>query len=92
MNSVVRAVAACATISSNVPPHNKPGGASHHRCVDMSDVVYPVLPLPATATRNPKKKRMSKCTMIGIAFLVLAVAGLIAVGIAMYIECMFTVF
>lgn len=33
------------------------------------------------------KKRMSACSMIGIFFICLAVVGLIAIGIAMYIEC-----
>lgn len=33
------------------------------------------------------KKRMSACSMIGIFFICLAVVGLVAIGIAMYIEC-----
>lgn len=60
----------------------------HHR-VDISEnpielhQVKPLRPEPRI------KKRMSVCSMIGIFFICVAIIGLIAIGIAMYIECTF---
>lgn len=80
LKTVGRAVASCAAISSSAP--NRP----NHTQVDMSDVVFPVLPHPGRQT-TAAKKGMSKCSIVGVIFLTLAVLGMIAVGIAMYIEC-----
>lgn len=38
---------------------------------------------------QPSSKRMSVCSMIGIFFICLAVIGLMAIGISMYMECTF---
>ena len=60
----------------------------HHR-VDISEnplEMHQVKPLRANG-----KKRMSLCSMIGICFICIAIIGLVAIGIAMYIECMFII-
>lgn len=57
----------------------------HHR-VDISETsleLHNIKPRLEPAL----KKRMSTCSMIGIFFICVAIIGLIAIGIAMYVEC-----
>ncbi|KAI9553254.1 hypothetical protein GHT06_021150 [Daphnia sinensis] len=71
-------------IASSADPLREKG--DHHR-IDISES-----PLELHATKSgrasgqPTKKRMSICSMIGIFFICLAVVGLIAIGISMYME------
>ena len=59
----------------------------HHR-VDISENPLELYEIKPNGVEKALKKRMSICSMIGIFFIVLAIIGLIAIGIAMYIECM----
>lgn len=59
----------------------------HHR-VDISENPLELYEIKPNGVEKALKKRMSICSMIGIFFICLAIIGLIAIGIAMYIECM----
>ena len=70
-------------ITSSVDPSREK--CDHHQ-IDMSEhELHPVKSGRPSGLGH--KKRMSACSMIGIFFICLAVVGLVAIGIAMYIEC-----
>lgn len=69
-------------ITSSVDPSREK--CDHHQ-IDMSEnELHPVKSGRPSGLGH--KKRMSACSMIGIFFICLAVVGLVAIGIAMYIE------
>lgn len=71
-------------ITNSVDPTREK--CDHHR-VDMSESPLELHPVKSGRSSGPgSKKRMSTCSMIGIFFICLAVVGLVAIGIAMYIE------
>lgn len=73
-------------LTSSVDPKTREK-CDHHQ-IDMSE--NPLDLHPGKFGRPSglgHKKRMSMCSMIGIFFICLAVVGLVAIGIAMYIEC-----
>lgn len=58
----------------------------HHR-VDITENSLELHSIKPTRSEPGGKKRMSTCSMIGVFFICIAILGLIAIGIAMYIEC-----
>ncbi|XP_057377458.1 uncharacterized protein LOC130699167 [Daphnia carinata] len=71
-------------ITSSADPLREKG--DHHR-IDISESPLELHDTKSgRAAGQPSTKRMSICSMIGIFFICLAVVGLIAIGISMYME------
>lgn len=62
----------------------------HHR-VDMSETSIELHNVKPLRQELALKKKMSLCSKLGIFFICIAIIGLIAIGIAMYVECKCTI-